>query len=427
MTEERKKTAVVIGGGAAGMMAAIAIKESCGVGAEVILIERNSYLGAKVLLSGGGRCNVTTGIADARKLLENYPRGAKFLMSAMFRFPPAKVMEWFESRGVPLKTENDLRVFPVSDEGAQIVGALERVLHNSGVKVMLNSAVSKVAREGEGFLLEMGSGQKISADLLVITTGGVAYKQTGSSGDGFGFAESLGHTITPLAPSLGALEVKEPWIGELAGVSFEKAELTLTCSDEVKKYGRTGAFVFTHKGVSGPAVFALSAMAAHEVCSKESPMLLSINLFPEEDAQKLKMRLQKAIETNGKKKLFNFIDMFLPKSLCGVFVKELGLPEKMTAGNLNKEQREAIQKKLQNFSLHVTGRGTGDEFVTAGGVDPDQINSGTMESKLCPGLYFAGEILDVDGFTGGFNLQAAWATGRLAGESAAKKFLEALR
>jgi predicted flavoprotein YhiN len=457
MSEVEKKIVAVIGGGAAGMMAAAAVMEEAGIpggeagGFDVVVFEKNDRLGRKVAISGGGRCNVTTGIVDLRKVLENYPRGAKFLMGAMFRFPPQSVMEWFESRGVRLVTEDDLRVFPASGEGADVVDAVVRYLRTLGAKIHYHSAIGSVRKEGKKFVLEMKNGREdgkrefFDADALIITTGGSAYAQTGSAGDGYEFAKGLGHTITKMVPSLGGFVVAEEFMKELAGVSVEKAELELfgvgpgakneggaekdaenadgaeAGKERMISYKRTGPFVFTHKGLSGPAVFALQSMAAYESFSQARPLKLSIDFFPDENHDALKKRLQKAIEQNGKKSVKNLLDMFLPKSLCGVVVESCGVSGGTISGNLIKIEREKLTEALKNFTLHVTSTSGGEEFVTAGGVNLKEIDSATMESKICPGLYFAGEILDVDGFTGGFNLQAAWATGRLAGESAVKK------
>ncbi len=436
-----KNTIAILGGGAAGMMAAIAAAEGLR-GGRVLLFEKNKYLGAKVLISGGGRCNVTTGIFDVRKLMENYPRGAKFLMSAMFRFPPEKVKEWFESHGVPLKTEKDLRIFPVSDDGKDVVGTLENELRKLEVEIMTDANVvdvrkkdddSKQAGHGAGpaenplprskFLLTLKDGRTFEADVVIITTGGNAYRHTGSTGDGYAFAKHFGHTITPLSPSLNSFMVSEQWITKLAGVSFEKAGLTLENHDRSRTYTRRGPIVFTHHGVSGPAAFALSAAASYEQYDRNKPMDLFLDFFPDESSDHLQKRFMDLADKSGKKFLVNFLDMFLPRSLCSVFVEISKTDPELFTSKLGRDAREKILGLMKKLRVTVVGRGAGDEFVTAGGVALDEVNTNTMESKKQPGLYFAGEILDIDGFTGGFNLQASWATGKLAGEHAAKSFL----
>lgn len=411
------KKVAVIGGGAAGLMAAAAAKEAnpeCGV----TLFEKNASPGAKVIISGGGRCNVTTGILDVKELLKNYPRGAKFLMTAMYRFPPERVKEWLESRGVPLKTEADLRVFPKSDNGKDVVGALTFNLRENGVEIRCSSAVERITKKGTQFKISLKGGAEETADAVIVTTGGNAYRQTGSTGDGYAFAQALGHKITPLGPSLSAWVAAEPWIKDLAGVAFKKAKLTLKTSGG-KTYERVGPFLFTHRGVSGPAVFALSGYTAYEPVTEKTPLHLAIDLFPEEPAESVMKKCVDLMQKNPQKKMENFLDILLPKSMCGTLVSLLGIKANTIAGNVTKDQRGLLVRLFKALPVTVIGRSAGEEFVTAGGVDVSEVNANTMESKICPGLYFAGEILDVDGFTGGFNLQASWATGSLAGACAA--------
>ena len=417
----------IIGGGAAGMMAAATIKE-LDPDIDVVIFEKNPYLGAKVIISGGGRCNVTTGIPstsnatsplsnhrdDIKKLIENYPRGGKFLMSAFFRFPPAAVMDWFQSHGVPLKTEEDFRVFPKSNDGHDIVGALESVLKNTGTDIQLNTTISHIEKLATQFRLHTKIGHH-DVTSLILTTGGNAYRQTGSTGDGYAFAKALGHTITDLAPSLSSYITIEKWPAKVSGVSFQKAELTLKTPTDT--YTRTGAFLFTHKGVSGPAVFALSGMAAYDAPTNGNPLQLTINFFPEETPEELAIRFQYLANTHGKKQLINFLDIFLPKSLCEVCIDLIQAPSNLSTGQLTKVLKTRILTLLQALPLTIINRTPGDEFVTAGGVPTTEVNTNTMESKIQPNLYFAGELLDIDGFTGGFNLQASWASGKLAGEA----------
>lgn len=422
---EPKKIAI-IGGGAAGLMAAATLGElGAPSGAEIHLFEKNSYLGAKVIISGGGRCNVTTGSAltnsrhDIEQLLSNYPRGAKFLMSAFFRYPPQSVMDWFESHGVALKTEEDMRVFPKSDNGKDIVGALERTLKISDAQIHLNTNITSIEKIGDQFRLHTKSGHQ-DVDAVVLTTGGNAYRHTGSTGDGYAFAKALNHTITELAPSLSSYITVEKWPARIAGVSIQKANLTLKTPTQT--YTRTGAFLFTHKGMTGPAIFALSGMAAYDAPTNGNPLHLTINFCPDETYDELATRFQNLANTHGKKQLINFLDIFLPKSLCEIFIDLAQAPSDLSTGQLTKELKTRILQLLHALPITIINRTPGDEFVTAGGVPTSEVNTNTMESKICPNLYFAGEILDVDGFTGGFNLQASWATGRLAGESIAKKF-----
>ncbi len=411
--QKKDPDVAVIGGGAAGMMAAVALKQACPAAA-VTLFEKNNYLGAKVMISGGGRCNVTTGVFDVKKLLENYPRGAKFLMTAMFGFSPEKVMEWFEEHGVPLKMEDDLRAFPQSDRGEDVVDVLAKTMRELGIKIVLEAKVVDVVHE-KGFQVKLAAGDVYDYDAVIITTGGNAYRHTGSTGDGYAFAKKLGHTITSLAPSLHSFVADGSWLPVVSGIAFKRASFILNSFDKAKTYKRTGAFLFTHRGVTGPAIFALSALAAYEPFAKEKPLSLSINFFPDETSEVLEKRLQKLMDEHGKKRIDNLLDFLLPQSLCAVVLQKAGLPSDITAARVYKEQRKALVLALQHFEIKIIGRGAGDEFVTAGGVDLAEVDSRTMASKICSGLYFAGEILNIDGFTGGFNLQASWATGYLAG------------
>lgn len=408
-------TIAIVGGGAAGLMAAAAIREQC-PDAEAVLIEKNPGVGKKVLISGGGRCNVTTGLRDMREVLSKYPRGGKFLNSAMRRFPPEAVHAWFEAQGVPLKIEEDLRVFPQSDDGSDVVGAFERLFRGSNVRVMTDRHAVKAERKGSGFLLAFKDGGTLEADRLILTTGGQAYRHTGSTGDGYALAESFGHRVTALAASLNSFFAREPWPKEVSGLSFEKARLRTRFGE--KKFEFTGPFLFTHRGASGPAVFALSSLVAFETYDAARPMELFIDLFPEATEDGLRGRLETALKEHPKKSVSNVLDFLVAKSLALVLCGELGLDPETRAAELSKKEVAAAVTWLKGVPLRVIARGAGDEFVTAGGVDLKDVDPRTMESKIVPGLFFAGEILDIDGFTGGYNLQASWACGRLAGESA---------
>lgn len=407
---------IIIGGGAAGLMSTAALLEQ-NLAAQLTLIERNSGLGKKVIISGGGRCNVTTGLVDVKKVLSRYPRGGKFLSSAMHKFPPSAVVDWFESRGVPLKTEPDLRVFPKSDDGHDVVKVFERLFSELQAAVLLNTQVTGVKKTGQKFMVYLrGRAEPILADKLVITTGGQAYRQTGSTGDGYAFAQSLGHTITQLAPSLNALHTKESWPSDVSGMSFESAKLSAQ-TESNPSY--VGPFLFTHNGISGPAVFALSSLVAFVPYSAAVPLPVRIDLFPDHSLGELEQRITSVISANLRKSFINVLASLVPKSLVQELGKQLGLSIDKHAGEVSKKDLRAALSWLKNIPLSVVGRGAGDEFVTAGGVSLGEVNPSTMESRVCPGLYFAGEILDVDGFTGGFNLQASWAAGHLVGESIA--------
>lgn len=356
------------------MAAASAVEED--PSAEVLIVERNPEIGRKVVISGGGRCNLTTSVTDVRELMGNYPRGEKWLKFVMHEFGPAEVYRWFEDHGIELKTEGK-RVFPKSNDGNEVIRKFRELL--SGVEIKFAKSVTGITRDGDGFRVEMDD-EIIETDKVILTTGGQAYTETGSTGDGYEFAKALGHTVTPLTATLTSLLTD---FGDLAGVAIEKAKLKLVGD---KKYEFTGPFLFTHKGVTGPAVFALSAFSAFD----EGIDKLYVDFVPDKSYDEIGDDLTE----------------YVPKSLAKVMLDRMGKK------SLNKKK-----EMLKNFEMKVVGRNPGTEIVTAGGVSLKEVDPKTMESKIIPGLYFAGELLDVDGLTGGFNLQIAWATGRIAGLS----------
>jgi predicted Rossmann fold flavoprotein len=400
----------IIGGGAAGMMATATINEQ-NPNVEVFLIERNNTLGKKVIISGGGRCNVTTGLQDIQLVLEKYPRGSKFLSSAMWNFPPSAVVDWFINQGVSLYCEEDMRIFPISNQGKDIVKVFEKLFLQTNTKLLFTHNVQAVKKQADGFMIEFKDQPAIKVDKVILTLGGQAYRQTGSTGDGYALAESLGHQITALAPSLSSLICKETWPQAVAGVSFHRATLKIVGQ---KKYKHTGSFVFTHWGLSGPAVFALSSLIAFEQMSDKQPLNILVDITPDQTSDELLMILKKFIHLNPHKTFKYTLQQIMPLSLSIVVSDELRVRDKKNCEISQKELRLAVEWCKQ-IPLTIISRRTGDEFVTAGGVNLKEVNPNTMESKICPGLFFAGEILDIDGFTGGFNLQASWATGRLAG------------
>jgi predicted Rossmann fold flavoprotein len=360
-------------------------------------------------------------VTDVREVLGRYPRGARWLRHAMHSFPPAAVVGWFERHGVPLKTEGDLRVFPVSDNGRDVVGAFERMFRDHGVDLRTRAAVAAVERGAAGgFLVREADGEGERFDAVVIATGGAAFQQTGSRGDGFRFAAALGHTVTPLFPSLNAYVVRERWAHTLAGVSFADALLRIPPrSPGGAEYRFRGPFLFTHHGVTGPAVFALCSLAATEPYGEERPLPLRINLLPDLSEAAADGMLRERMEALGGREVANVLDTFLPRSICGTLCVLAGVDPATRAARLSRAGRRALAAAITALPLTVVGRRNGDEFVTAGGVSTEEVDPRTMASRLIPGLYLAGEVLDVDGFTGGYNLQAAWATGRLAGLAAA--------
>lgn len=404
-----KKTIAIIGGGAAGMMAAATIKET-NPSIDILLIEKNPRLGTKVLISGGGRCNVTTGLKEVPLVLKKYYRGAKFLTKALYHFSPSDVYTWFEDHGVPLTIEDDGRVFPQSHQGKDIVGVFEKICEKENISLLLRTAITAIEKKEDRFFLETTTGNTLIADAVILTTGGQAYRHTGSTGDGYTFAEAFGHTITPLAPSLNAFVVAEKWIHAHSGVSFTDVLLT-----SGKAFAR-GPILFTHTGITGPAVFALSSQVAFETYTKVSTLPITIDYAPtysEEDIYDI------CAAKNSGETVLAEVTRWLPKSIAKEAIKDCGFEEHRLLSEIGKKGWRKIAAWIKRSPIHAIGRSPGSEFVTAGGVNTNEVSPATMESRLTPGLFFAGELLNVDGVTGGFNLQASWATGRLAGIHAA--------
>ena len=409
----------IVGGGAAGMMAAYSVAKN-NSGAEVHLFEKNKNLGAKVIISGGGRCNLTTGILDVVQVLKNYPRGSRFLKPAIFSFPPADVREFFEELGVPTKCEDDNRVFPVSNNGYDVVAAFERFFDKSNVNVHLNTQIAEVCvnkkneQESEFELKIKSSTTSEFFDKLILTTGGQAYRHTGSSGDGYAFAEACGHSVTDLGPSLNSFILNDSRLSELSGVSLKRVALKARDAKN-KKHECSGPVLITHKGLTGPVVFAMSAQLSFTEFSSDSPRTLFVDLLPDFSINELFNRFDNYFALNPKKFFKHFLFDFLPKSLVDYLASNIDINIDAPCDSLSKKTVHKFLEYTKNVELKLIGRGKGDEFVTAGGVLRSEIDSKSMQSKIVPGLYFAGEIIDVDGITGGFNLQASWATGMLAG------------
>ena len=404
----------IIGGGAAGMMAAWSVSQNY-PDANVVLFEKNKNLGAKVIISGGGRCNLTTGIERVSDVLKNYPRGAKFLKHAIYSMPPVEVRQFFEDLGVPTKCESDLRVFPKSNDGHDVVRAFEEYFKNTNVEISLGTQIVDVEYVDSKFCVYKKSEQCVVFDKLIITTGGQAYRHTGSTGDGYSFAEELGHSITELGPSLNSFILEEGFFAEISGLSLKSIRLFAKCKDG-KKHKFTGPALFTHKGLTGPVVFAMSAWLAFSEISEQNPIALKLDFSPDWSLGDLENKWHEFLKYSPKKHFRHFLYSLLPKSLVDLLDANYDLKNNFPSDSLNIKTVRLILEKLKNLPVNIVGRGKGDEFVTAGGISRSEINSKTMQSKIVPGLYFAGEIMDVDGVTGGFNLQASWACGSLAGK-----------
>ena len=409
------KRIVVIGGGAAGMMAAISAAEG---GASVTLLEPNERLGKKLNITGKGRCNVTND-SDMAGLLANVPRNGKFLYSAFSRFDGRDAMTFFEGLGVPLKVERGGRVFPVSDRSFDVSAALERRLRALRVTVLRRRALGVRTDGGAVSGVETEEGE-LPAEAVILATGGVSYPATGSTGDGHRIAAQAGHTVTPLSGSLVPLEgVVAPGIpcGRLQGLSLRNVGLSVFESGK-KIYTDFGELLFTHFGVSGPLVLSASA---HMRRFDKKTYRLEIDLKPALDAAHLDRRLLSDFAKYANHDFRNALDDLLPQKLIPVVVVLSGVPEREKVHDLTREQRQALAQILKHFPVEITGpRPAADAIVTSGGVKVSEIDPNTMKSKLVKGLYFAGELIDTDAYTGGFNLQIAWATGRAAGQAAAK-------
>jgi len=410
------KSIVVVGAGASGLMAAAMLAES-GRGLNIHLVDKNRELGVKLRLTGGGRCNITNALTDIDEILRRYPRGRHFLKSAMHEFPPQKVREWFEAHGVKLKAEADGRVFPVSEKSEEVVAAFEQIIKEKKVELHLGSGVTGIQKSGNTFKVMLQSGEDIEADVVVLATGGEAYRHTGSTGDGYAFAKHLGHTITPLAPSLSSLALSDSWIRHITGVSLNNVRLRIK-GESV--YESAGPLIFTRNGISGPAVFALSALAAYEPISAEKPTPLLIDFFPDKSHEDIASEIAQSIAEHPQKTILNLLDFWLPKSLAKALGEALYLAPDKKAAEVPKKTLNSIALWLKAAPLRVIARNAGEEMVTAGGVTLGEVDKITMESKRCPGLYITGELLDVDAFTGGFNLQAAWCTGAAAARAILK-------
>ena len=410
------KKIVVVGGGAAGMMAAIFAAEQ---GAEVTLLEPNERLGKKLNITGKGRCNVTNN-ADIETLMANTPKNGKFLYSAFSKFDGRDAMAFFEKIGVPLKTERGNRVFPVSDRAFDVSGALERKLKVLKVALVRDRAVSLGIAEGAVSEV-VGEKRTYPADAIILATGGVSYPATGSTGEGHRMATEVGHTVTALQGSLVPLKEQGNLCARMQGLSLRNVSLTVFENDK-KIYTDFGEMLFTHFGVSGPLVLSASS---HMRKFDKKKYRLEIDLKPALDEPTLDKRILSDFEKHSNSDFCNALNDLLPQKLIPVLVELTGIPEHQKVHDITKEQRRELLRLLKHFPVEVAGlRPVTDAIITSGGVKVSEINPTTMESKVVKGLYFAGELIDVDAYTGGFNLQIAWATGRAAGIAAAQKETE---
>lgn len=403
---------LIIGGGAAGMMAAIAAAYN---GNEVHIFEKNEKNGKKLFITGKGRCNITNA-SDIENHFANIMRNSKFLYSAYHCLDSYGVCTMIESAGVETKIERGNRVFPLSDKSSDVIYALNKMMRDIGVNIHLKSEIVSVSKENENIILKEKNGKKHIGDACIIATGGISYPVTGSTGDGYKFAEKIGHTITERYPSLVPFNIKEEFCKELQGLSLKNVELKIQDETGKQYYSEMGEMLFTHFGISGPLVLSASGHISDKL--KEHQFIAKIDLKPALSNEALDKRILKDFEENINRNFNNSLDKLLPKNLIPVIVELSGINQYKKVHEITKEERENLVKLIKELKMSISGaRGFNEAIITKGGVSVKDINPKTMESKIVPGIYFAGEVLDIDALTGGYNLQVAWSTGYLAGSS----------
>lgn len=408
---------IVVGGGAAGMFATIAAAKN---GHQVTLYEKNEKLGKKIFITGKGRCNITNA-ADMEELFDAVVTNSKFLYSSFYGYTNQNVIDFFEDAGVPVKIERGNRVFPISDHSSDVIRALEREMKKVGVKVCLNTEVKSVETEkGKFNKVVLKDTTTQTADACIVATGGLSYRSTGSTGDGFRFAENVGHKVTQCFPSLVPMETKEPWICELQGLSLRNVEAKIL-DGKKELYKDFGEMLFTHFGVSGPLIISASSYVGKKFMDKngqKKELTLEIDLKPALTEEQLDQRVLRDFEENHNRQFKNAITKLFPTKLIPVMLELGGIDPEKKVNSIEKEERKQFVHLIKHFRMTLTGlRDYPEAIITKGGVNVKEIDPGTMESKLVKGLYFAGEVLDLDALTGGFNLQIAWSTGYAAGNA----------
>ncbi len=407
---------IVIGGGPAGMMAAGTAAKN---GHDVILIEQNNMLGKKLMITGKGRCNLTNACEDVENLIRNVTKNPRFMYSAFYGFSNADVIDFFNRLGVPTKVERGGRVFPQSDKSADIVNAMKKFVSSSGVKTVFDRAdeilADKSGEKPKVVGVRCKTGGKIYADRVIIATGGMSYQRTGSTGDGYYFAEELGHTITDIIPSLVPLKVEEKWITNLAGLTLKNVKITVKGSGKKPVYEDFGEMMFAHFGLTGPIILSASA---HMRNMKNEKYTIELDLKPALSDEDLDKRILRDFNENLNKDFRNSLSKLLPKRLIDVIVGLSGIDPMKKVNSITKQERARLAALLKHIMFHVTNFCPIEQaIITSGGVSVKEIDPSTMRSKLVDGLSFAGEVIDVDAYTGGFNLQIAFSSGFLAGSS----------
>ncbi len=402
---------LVVGGGAAGMFAAIFAAYN---GNEVHIFEKNEKLGKKLYITGKGRCNITNA-SDMETLMNSVVTNSKFLYSSFYGYTNQDVIDFFERIGVRTKIERGNRVFPVSDHSSDVIAGLTRELQQLGVEIHLHTAVKKIVGKDKFEYVELASGQKVMGDACIVATGGFSYQTTGSTGDGYKFAKELGHQVTEILPALVPLNVKEWYAKELQGLSLRNVKAAIY-DGKKKVYDDFGEMLFTHYGVSGPLM--LSASSYIGKILKDRELRLIIDLKPALTTEQLDQRVLRDFEENMNKQFKNAIGKLFPTKLIPIMLELSGIDPDKKVNLINKEERQQFVSLIKNFTMTITGlRDYNEAIITKGGIKVKEINPSTMESKLVQGIYFVGEVLDLDALTGGFNLQIAWSTGYAAGSS----------
>lgn len=403
---------IVIGGGAAGMMAAIGAAYN---GNTVELLEKNDRLGKKIFITGKGRCNITNA-SDIQNHFENIMRNSKFLYSAYNNFSYEDICNMIESTGVKTKIERGNRVFPESDKSSDVIWALSKMMKDIGVNVHLNKEVINVEADLTGVKIKCQDNKTFAGDKCIIATGGLSYPSTGSTGDGYKFAKNMGHTIEETYPSLVPFNIKEEYCKSLQGLSLKNVTLTIKDENGKVHYNEMGEMLFTHFGISGPLVLSASAYLSDKL--KKHKYVGYIDLKPALDEEMLDKRILKDFQNGINKNFNNAIEKLLPKKMIPVIIELTKINPYKKVHEITKEERENLIKIIKNLPVHISGtRGYNEAIITKGGVSVKEINPKTMESKIVPNIYFVGEVLDLDAMTGGYNLQIAWSTGYLAGNS----------
>lgn len=403
---------VVVGGGAAGMMAAYQASEN---GHKVILVDKNEKLGKKIYITGKGRCNLTNA-GELEEIFNNIMTNRKFLYSALYSFTNDDVINFFENNGMKTKIERGNRVFPVSDHSSDVISTVAKALRKNKVDIRLFTSVKDLIITNDkacGVLLE--NGEKIMCDSVIIATGGLSYPSTGSTGDGYRFAKDSGHTINKCEPSLVPMNIKEEWVKELQGLSLRNVNVRII-NGKKKLYNELGEMLFTHFGVSGPLILSASAMINRKYFDENLKII--IDLKPALDVEQLNKRILRDFEEELNKQFKNSLNKLLPSKLVPVVINLSGIDPDKQVNTITKEERQKLAYLLKNLEISFNGfRGWNEAIITKGGISVKDINPSTMESKIVSNLYFCGEVLDLDALTGGYNLQIAWSTGYLAGDS----------